>query len=66
MRAKKALIVTEGFVVYLNREQVSALARDLAAQHGFQSWVLDMVSPGLLRMLQKRDLVQGGSVLIEA
>ncbi len=64
-RAKKALIITEGFVVYLGRDEVTAFARDLAAQPSFQSWVLDMASPGLLKMLQKNlgALSQAGSPL---
>jgi methyltransferase (TIGR00027 family) len=52
-RAKKALIVTEGLLIYLTSEEVALLARDLASPPSFQSWVVDMVSPGLLRMLQK-------------
>jgi len=53
-RAKRALVVTEGLLIYLTPEEVGALADDLAAPPGFQRWVLDLVSPGLLRMLQKK------------
>jgi len=53
-RATRALIITEGLLIYLTPDEVGALARDLAAQGGFRSWVLDLVSPGLLRMMQKR------------
>lgn len=52
-RARKAIVITEGLLVYLSREEVSALGRDLAAQPGFQDWVVDLASPGLLKMLQK-------------
>lgn len=52
--SRKALVISEGLIVYLGRDQVSALARDLAAQRAFQNWALDMCSPGLLRMLQKQ------------
>jgi O-methyltransferase involved in polyketide biosynthesis len=52
-RAKKALIITEGFVVYLSSDEVTAFARDLAAQPSFQNWVLDLASPGLVKMIQK-------------
>ena len=52
--ARKALVVTEGLLIYLSPEEVGALARDLAAPPAFQRWVLDVVSPGLLRMMQKR------------
>jgi methyltransferase (TIGR00027 family) len=53
-RAKRVLIITEGFVMYLSPDEVGALARDLAAPPSFQRWVLDMASPGLLQMLQKK------------
>ena len=48
------LIITEGLVTYLGREEVAALARDLAAPASFRSWILDMPSPALLRRLQQR------------
>jgi len=53
-RAKKALILTEGLLTYLSAEEVAGLAQDLAAPPSFQSWILDMASPALLRRLQKR------------
>lgn len=64
-RAGKALILAEGLLVYLSREQVLELARDLAAQPSFQDWGIDMVSPGLLEMLQKnlQQLKDAGSPL---
>jgi methyltransferase (TIGR00027 family) len=51
--AKKALVLTEGLLVYLNQDVVQAIARDLAAQPGIRWWVLDTVSPRILQMLQK-------------
>src|SRR5262249_34226958 len=65
-RAGKVLILTEGLIVYLTAEEVSSLARDLAAPPSFQRWVLDLGSPGLLRMLQKEmgeQLAQAGAPL---
>jgi methyltransferase (TIGR00027 family) len=53
-RCNKALIITEGLLIYLSPEDVAGLARDLAAPPSFQSWILDMGSPGLLRLLAKR------------
>lgn len=52
-RAKKALILTEGLLIYLTTEEVAALGRDLAGPPSFRHWIIDLVSPGLLRMLQK-------------
>ena len=51
--AKKVLVITEGLLVYLTRDEVSALGRDLAAQTSFRDWAIDLCSPGLLKMLQK-------------
>ena len=51
--AKKALVITEGLLVYLSRDENTALARDLAAQPSFRDWAIDLCSPGLLKMLQQ-------------
>lgn len=51
--AKKAVVITEGLLIYLSREEVAALAGDLAAMPGMRHWVTDVCSPGLLRILQK-------------
>lgn len=64
--AKKALVVTEGLLVYLTRDEVSALGSDLAAQPSFRDWAIDLCSPGLLKMLQQNlggALSQAGSPL---
>lgn len=53
-RATKTLIVTEGLLIYLPREDVRALAEDLAAHPSFQRWTLDLQSPGLVRMIRRR------------
>jgi O-methyltransferase involved in polyketide biosynthesis len=52
-KPEKALVISEGLVIYLTRDEVGTLARDLAAPPSFQYWVLDLISPGLLQMLQK-------------
>jgi methyltransferase (TIGR00027 family) len=57
-KAKHALVITEGLIIYLAPDDVAALARDLAAPLSFRSWVLDIASPGLLRMLMKRMAAQ--------
>lgn len=53
-RAKHVLIVSEGLLVYLTEEEVAALGKDLAAHAAFQHWIIDLASPGLLRMLAKK------------
>jgi methyltransferase (TIGR00027 family) len=57
-RAKRALIITEGLMIYLTAEANGALASDLAAPPTFHSWIFDIASPGLLRMLRKRMATQ--------
>jgi hypothetical protein len=44
---------------------VGAMARELAACATFQRWILDIASPGLLRMIQRRmpELAQAGTPL---
>jgi methyltransferase (TIGR00027 family) len=63
--AKKVLVVTEGLLTYLTRDEVSVLGRDLAAQSSFRDWAIDLCSPGLLRILQKNlgALSEAGSPL---
>jgi methyltransferase (TIGR00027 family) len=60
----RALIVTEGLLVYLTAPQVTSLARDLHQQPGFRSWATDLTSPKLLQMIQGdvgRQLASGGA-----
>ena len=59
--ATKVLVITEGLLIYLRAEEVSALAEDLKRLPAFKRWVLDIASPGLLRMLQKNTHLQFGS-----
>lgn len=51
--AGRVLILTEGLLTYLESEEVASLARDLAGPATFRRWVLDLGSPGLLKLLQR-------------
>ncbi len=65
-RANKCLILTEGLLIYFSADQVHALGEDLAEPRTFQNWIVDLASPGLLRMLQKHmgpSLKESGSSL---
>jgi methyltransferase (TIGR00027 family) len=53
-RATRALALTEGLLIYLDPEEVAALAEDLAGPESFQRWVLDLHSPGLIRRLRRQ------------
>jgi methyltransferase (TIGR00027 family) len=61
--ANRVLIVTEGLLVYLKPEHVSALAKDLHHHQSFRWWLFDLASPRLLRYVQKSwgDALQRGS-----
>ena len=50
---KKALVATEGLIIYLTAEQAAELATDLSSQDHFRRWIFDLVSPALLEMIQK-------------
>lgn len=52
-QAQKVLVISEGLLIYLSEAEVAELAQDLARSPVFERWVFDVVSPGLLRMLQK-------------
>src|SRR5229473_1572395 len=52
-RANRILLLTEGLLIYLSAEEVAALAKDLAASSHFRRWIMDLASPGLLRMMQR-------------
>jgi methyltransferase (TIGR00027 family) len=65
-RPQKALILTEGLLIYLTPEEAGSLAADLAAPPSFRRWIIDLASPGLLRMLQdamNRQLSAAGAPL---
>jgi len=61
-QGKRGIVLTEGLLIYLAPEQVASLARDLAACDSFHRWILDIHSPGLLRMMQR----QTGKALAKA
>ena len=62
--ATRALVVTEGLLIYLAPEQVAALATDLHAQPSFEEWLIDLASPQLLQRMQRtwgKNLESGGA-----
>jgi methyltransferase (TIGR00027 family) len=60
--ASNVFVMAEGLVVYLMRDEVAALARDLAAPASFAHWAVDLTSPGLLEMMKQRT----GTIMQEA
>jgi len=57
-RAKSVMIFSEGLVVYLAPDDVVALATDLGRPPAFNRWALDMVSPALMKIMQKTTMAQ--------
>src|SRR6516162_1655187 len=54
LRTNRALIVSEGLLIYLDEKEVTSLGQDLAVARKFQHWVIDLSSPALLKMLAKK------------
>ena len=51
---KKALITTEGLMIYLTDRQAAELSIDLSSQPHFYRWVFDLQSPALLEMAKEK------------
>lgn len=52
--SSRALIVSEGLLIYLDETSVAALARDLAAQPAAKLWLFDLAHPKLLEWMAPR------------
>lgn len=57
-RSRKALVLSEGLLIYLSAQQVGVLAADLAQLPILEHWIVDIASPGLLQMIQKNTVAQ--------
>src|SRR5207302_1564696 len=51
--ASRALVVTEGLLIYLTAEQAGALAADLHTAPSFRWWIIDIAHPRLLKMMNR-------------
>jgi len=52
-QATKIVVMTEGLLIYFTPEEVGSLATDLATGVHFQSWIIDLASPGQLKLMQR-------------
>jgi len=50
---RTSVVVTEGLLIYFTEDEVAVLARDLAATTHFESWIIDLASPGQLKLMQR-------------
>jgi methyltransferase (TIGR00027 family) len=65
--ATRALIIAEGLLVYLQPEQVGALATELHAQPAFREWLIDLASPQLLKRMTRtwgKQVHEGGAPFV--
>jgi methyltransferase (TIGR00027 family) len=53
-KARKALVITEGLLIYLNPRAVASLAHDLSTSRHLKRWVLDLASPPILHAFQRQ------------
>jgi O-methyltransferase involved in polyketide biosynthesis len=53
-RGERGIVLTEGLLIYLSPEEVAQFAEDLSGIDFLQYWILDMHSPRLLAMMQRR------------
>jgi methyltransferase (TIGR00027 family) len=60
--SSRAVIVTEGLLIYLSPDAVASLGRDLAAVPPFQTWITDLASPALVKMM----IARGGDMVAAA
>lgn len=51
--AKTTLVITEGLLIYLARDQVTKLAADLHSTSSFRFWLIDLASPRLLAIMDR-------------
>jgi methyltransferase (TIGR00027 family) len=51
--SQRALVISEGLVVYLDDDVVRALAADLLSRPAIRWWLLDLASPELRQMMMK-------------
>ena len=51
---KKTLVISEGLLIYLDYPEVDSLASDLHQIPTCENWVIDLSSPGLMRMMKEK------------
>ncbi len=67
--AQRAIVVTEGLLVYLQPLDVESLGRAVHDQPAFRWWLLDLASPRLLKIMLKwwgRQVEQGNAPFVFA
>ena len=52
-KAENIVVMSEGLLIYFTAEDVASLAQDLALGEHFRSWIIDLASPGQLKLMQR-------------
>jgi len=52
-KVRRALVITEGLLIYLEATMVEQLAHALANQHGIHEWTADFSSPEIVQMMRR-------------
>ncbi len=63
-RAKKIAVASEGLLIYFTSGEVASLATDLASEEHVRTWIIDLASPGQLKLMQRttgKDLSEAGA-----
>jgi methyltransferase (TIGR00027 family) len=63
-RTTNIAVMSEGLLIYFTADEVASLARDIALGEHFQSWVVDLASPGQLKLMQRtsgKELSEAGA-----
>jgi len=63
-RGRRVIVMSEGLLIYFSPEEVASLAQDLASTPNFESWIIDLASPGQLKLMQQttgRQLSEAGA-----
>ena len=53
VQSKRIVVASEGLLIYFTTEAVAQLAEDLAHGVRFASWIVDLASPGQLKLMQR-------------
>jgi methyltransferase (TIGR00027 family) len=53
VQSKRVVVASEGLLIYFTTEAVGLLAKDLAHGARFASWIVDLASPGQLKLMQR-------------
>lgn len=57
-QSRRALVLTEGVILYLTEDQVASLADDLHAQESFHFWIAEYFAPEMYRHFRTQERTQ--------